>query len=245
MKEGNWTSDTQPDWDYDLDYDEDEELCGAIGEPCCDYVTATCQEGTCVNGVCYAPKHRYISIRSNPEQVPNSARRVKLDTGETLGWVGAPYENLGLTLADVVSSPKYSDADFPGEWPEVVHVIGCEIATGQTYMVQAVQMGLDIGNEGMYSEALLLHTPSTWGDTVSTCAGNVCKPPNGVVGLDDVQAAIKLYQGTPVAPLTWLDIHPSNLDQVPDQTVGIGDILKVIDGFQGKPYPGDGPLDCP
>ena len=31
----------------------------------------------------------------------------------------------------------------------------------------------------------------------------------------------------------------------PNLTVGIGDILSVIDGFQGKPYPGDGPLGCP
>ena len=87
-------------------------------------------------------------------------------------------------------------------------------------------------------------TPTTWGDTVSTCAGNVCRPPNGVVGLDDVQAAIKYYQNNRAAPITWLDIDPSNASQVPNQNLGIGDILKVIDGFQSKQYPGDGPRDC-
>ena len=111
--------------------------------------------------------------------------------------------------------------------------------------MQAIVFGFDPGDEGSYSEVLELRTPSTWGDTVSSCAGNQCLPPNGIVGLDDVQAAIKLYSGNPVAPITWLDIHPSGGNQMPNQTIGVGDILKVIDGFQGKPYDGLGPLGCP
>jgi hypothetical protein len=113
------------------------------------------------------------------------------------------------------------------------------------YELQAIRLGDDTGDEESYSEVLELHTPTTWGDTVSSCAGNECGAPNGVVGLDDVQAAIKVYQGVSVAPVTWLDIDPSNGDQSPNQVIGIGDILKVIDGFQGQAYPGDGPLDCP
>jgi hypothetical protein len=111
--------------------------------------------------------------------------------------------------------------------------------------VLAIQSGQDIGDEASHSVVLDLHTPTTWDDTVSTCAGNVCKPPNGIVGLDDVQAAVKVYQGSHVAPITWLDIDPSNGDQSPNQTIGVGDILKVIDGFQGQAYPGEGALDCP
>jgi hypothetical protein len=219
--------------------------------------------------VCYAPKHRYLSIARHPDQVPDTARLVKLSDGTVLGWVGAPYwepptsQHSGLWLADMQATPHYETT-----WPDVVHVIGCEIAhaalcdpSGEhcgpnscpgvepcvhwSYYIQAIALGSDIGDEKNYSEVLALRTPTTWGDTVSTCAGNVCKPPNGVVGLDDVQAAIKYYQNNWVAPITWLDIDPSNAAQTPNQNIGIGDILKVIDGFQGQPYPGDGPSGCP
>jgi hypothetical protein len=226
-------------------------------------------EARCVQGICYAPKHRYISVGRNPDQASGTARRIRLDTGDVIGWVGeleyvpANSQHDALWIAEVVAEPQYEY-----QWPETVHVMGCEIGHAalcsdsgghcgpnlcppgetcvqHTYQLQAIQVGQDIGDEGLYSAPLVLHTPSVWGDTVSTCAGNVCRPPNGVVGLDDVQAAIKVYQGVPVAPITWLDIDPSNGSQVPNQNLGIGDILKVIDGFQGQPYPGDGPLGCP
>jgi formylglycine-generating enzyme required for sulfatase activity len=219
--------------------------------------------------VCYVPKARYLSIARNPEQLPDTARRVRLSDDATIGWVGEPYwgaptsQHDGLWLADIQATPAYETA-----WPDLVHVVGCQIGHAglcdtssehcgpnlcpgdetcvhHSYSIQAIAQGYDISNEAYYSEVLELRTPTTWGDVVSTCADNICKPPNGVVGLDDVQAAISLYQGEPVAPITWLDIDPSNAAQTPNQNVGIGDILKVIDGFQGQPYPGDGPLGCP
>ena len=203
------------------------------------------EEAKCVLGVCYAPKHRYISIAANPSQVPNTARLVKLQSGTLLGWVGAPYENDGLTLADVVPSPVYAGISFAGEWPDVVHVTGCEIATNQTYVVQAFQTGRDIGNEGNYAGALVLHTPSAWGDTVSIWTGGVFLPPDGIVGLADVMVAVEAFQGNMLVPITWLDIAPSTGSSDPDQVVGLGDIMGAVGGFQGSLYPGDGPLDCP
>jgi hypothetical protein len=222
-------------------------------------------------GVCYAPKARYLSIAANPGARAPTARRIKYDDGTLLGWVGEPSwapptgQHDGLWLSDIVATPYYGDP-----WPDVVHVIACEVSHAATcddstgehcgpnlcpggmsetcyhhgYEFQAINAGSDPADEGNYSPALTLFTPAVWGDTVSTCAGNVCKPPNGVVGLDDVQAAIKYYQNNRVAPITWLDIDPSNGTQTPNQNIGIGDILKVIDGFQGKPYPGDGPMGC-
>jgi len=91
----------------------------------------------------------------------------------------------------------------------------------------------------------VLHTPSVWGDTVSSCDGDTCLPPDGIAGLADIVAAINAYQGIDVAPLTWLDVDPSGDDSRPNQVIGLGDILACIDGFQGKSYPGGGPLDCP
>jgi hypothetical protein len=211
----------------------------------CDHDDDCHEEAKCIGGGCYAPKHRYLSIRTNPEQLPMTARRVKLETGELLGWIGEPHESAGVTLAEIVPEPAYDTLSFSGPWPEVLHVTGCQIATGYTYYVQAITIGQDIANELLYSEVLALHTPSVWGDTVSTCAGNECLPPEGVVGLGDIMAAIKKYQGINVAPLTWLDIDPSTGTQKPNQVIGIGDILGCIEGFQAQLYPGAGPLDCP
>jgi len=205
-------------------------------------------EARCVEGVCYAPKHRYISIERNPDQSAVTARRIKLESGEMLGWVGEPEylppnsEHDGLWVADGIATTPY----YAVSWPTVLHVTGCMIATGQTYLIQAIAVGQDIGNEYVYSEALALHTPSVWGDMVSTCAGNVCLPPDGVPGLADVMAVIAYFQGdTTIVPLTWLDIDPSMGSSRPDQVIGVGEIMACIAGFQGEPYPGLGPLNCP
>jgi hypothetical protein len=58
-------------------------------------------------------------------------------------------------------------------------------------------------------------------------------------------AAITKFQGVDSAPMTWLDIAPSGDADNPDQIVGLGDIMACIGGFQGQPYPGNGPLNCP
>jgi hypothetical protein len=219
-------------------------------------------------GVCYAPKTRYLSVASNPDQACSTARRVKLDDGTMLGWVGEPVwqpptsQHDGMWLSDVVATPYYANP-----WPDLLQVYTCEVAHASLcdvsgnhcgpnlcsgsetcvhhcYEIQAIVLGDDTEEEGNYSEVLELCTNSVWGDTVGSCPGNVCTPPNGIVNLDDVQAAMKYYENNRVAPITWLDIDPSNGDQCPNQNIGIGDILKAIDGFQGKPYPGNGPKNC-
>jgi hypothetical protein len=58
-------------------------------------------------------------------------------------------------------------------------------------------------------------------------------------------AAINTFQGTYVAPITWVDIGPSNSDDCPERYVGLTDIMACIGGFQGEPYPGLGPKNCP
>ena len=152
-------------------------------------------EARCLGTVCYAPKHRYISIALNPDQVPHTARRVSLHGGAMLGWLSAPFEGAGLVMATVDESPAYADMDFEGEWPEVVHVTGCEIASNQTYVVQAIASGVDVGDEGSYSDGIALHTPTVWGDVVATCFGNKCTPPDGAGSIDDLLATIGRFQG--------------------------------------------------
>jgi len=214
------------------------------------------------DGVCYAPRLRYLSIASNPEQIPDTRRRVKLDEGTVLGWVGDPVEDdPGFWIAPLVDTPT-----TVAEWPDVVHVYGCMIAHanlsdlteqhcgpnappgGETavhrcYVIQAISATGDIGNEDHYSEALTLYTNTTWGDTVGAAPPG--SPADGNVGLADIMAAIAYFQGQTPAPLTWLDIAPSNGAGIPDQSVGLADIMGAIGGFQGQQYPGLGPLNCP
>ena len=190
-------------------------------------------EARCVQGMCYAPKHRYLSVVRHPDQLPDTARRIRLQDGTVLGWLGAPYDASGLTVADVVDAPVYQVV-----WPDVVHACDCEIATGHLYEVQAIRQGVTVGNEVNYSAPLLLHTPSAWGDVVSTCFDNLCLPADGAVGVDDILAIIVKFQGIDNAPLTWLDIDAN-------QGIGVADILGSLGGFQGDKYPGADPLDCP
>ncbi len=204
------------------------------------------QAAKCVDGICYAPKHRYISIARNPDQTEHTARRISLDgNGAGPWWVGSPYEEAGFTVADIVDGPVYADTDFTGDWPELVNVTGCEIATNQTYLVQAIAEGQEITEDANYSAAIALHTPEVWGDVVSTCLYHNCEPPQGEVNIDDILAAIAAFQSSNNDPLTWFDIAPALGDGIPNQMVDIDDILATIQGFQSKVYPGLGPLDCP
>ena len=69
---------------------------------------ATCPgESKCVEGVCYAPKHRYLSVAWNPVQAPNTARRVSMQ-GTPVGWVGIPTEHGGVWISQVESLPVYA-----------------------------------------------------------------------------------------------------------------------------------------
>jgi hypothetical protein len=211
---------------------------------------------TCIQGVCYAPKNRYISIRANPDNdEKDTARRINLETVSTgtilLGWVGEPALNpiAGVWTALIADSPIYEGVDFEGDWPEVVHVTGCVVAPGETYLIQAIASGQPIEDEGYYSAALALQTAPVWGDVVTGCPNDVCTPPQGdpltQPNIDDVLALVNAFQGVANAPLTWLDIDPVFADGYPEGIVAIGDVLAVVNAFTGQPYPGNGPLGCP
>lgn len=284
-----WESHCVPPPDEGLCQDGETE-CSVSAQNCEDLgATGPCDPK--FDAVCYAPKTRYLSIAANPDQADYTMRRVKLQDGYceddpglrcvtdqncvaagaagpcipdhvVLGWVDEPYEAAGLWLAEIVAGPVSVQT-----WPDVVHVIGCEIAHASLsdstekhckpntvvdencvehcYIVQAISASADVEDEGEYSEELMLCTNSTWGDTVTTGPGGLLLPADGVCGLADIMAAIAYFQGDLVAPLTWLDIAPSTLKNKPDQVVGLGDIMGAIAGFQGSPYPGGlGPKDC-
>jgi hypothetical protein len=203
---------------------------------------------TCIEGVCYAPKNRYLSMSPNPGNGGlQTARRISLEIeGEGtvfIGWVGPPDAS-GISVLQ--STPEYRDWALDGE---VVHVTRCEIAPGWTYLIQAIEIGEEIGDEGNFSPALILPTGPVWADVVSTCPNGVCAPPEGDAytqpNIDDVLAIVNAFQGIENAPLTWLDIDPVVGDGHPEGIVLIGDVLAVVNAFSGDPYPGLGPLNCP
>jgi hypothetical protein len=205
-------------------------------------------------GVCYAPANRYISIARHPEQAENTARRITLQGGAGQWWVGSPTHNAveNMYFAGASSTSVYAGVDagewLDGDWPDVVHVKGCEIAPGYTYEVQAIQFGSDEADEGSYSEVLELRTASVWGDIVSTCYFDHCLPPTGAVtepSIDDVLAVVNAFTGVRNAPLPWMDVDPVYADGEPEGLWAlIGDVLAIVNAFSGQSYPGNGPLGC-
>jgi hypothetical protein len=204
-----------------------------------------CPDGVpCIRDVCYVAKNRYLSVSPNPQNAgKGTARRVSVVTETSgtimLGWVGPPNERDACCVTDV---PEYRDWSLDGP---VIHVTGCQVAPTQTYHIAAIAFGDDIGNEGDFSAPLELPTTTVWADLVSTCPDNVCQPPQGVVNLEDILAAVGKFQGLGNAPLTWLDIDPAEGAAEPNGLVNLGDLLAIVGSFQGEPYPGDGPFGCP
>jgi hypothetical protein len=187
--------------------------------------------------------------------VENTARRITLQGGGAgPWWVGAPAYNAAenMYFASVSPTSVYAGIDVGNwvndDWPDVVHVKGCEIAPGQTYVIQAIMEGQSVGDESNYSEALALPSAPVWGDVVGICPFDVCEPPQGdpftQPNIDDVLALVNAFVGIDNAPLTWLDIDPVVGNGYPEGYVVIGDVLAVVNAFSGQQYPGDGPLGC-
>ena len=208
----------------------------------CDTDVDCVSEARCALGTCYAPRQRYLSMFWNTRYSDPVAFRVRLAGGPPLGWVGEPIDVAGMSVARVVLAPVY----FESPWNDggVIDVMGCEISPDQVYGIQAIEVDEDVFAESAYSTALELHTPSTWGDVVGTCFGEQCLPPEGQVGIDDLLAVLRRFQGVDVAPMSWLDISSTAQDGMPDQVSNLDDCLAVLAGFLGEAYPGGGPLEC-
>jgi hypothetical protein len=209
----------------------------------------------CVEGVCYVPKSRYMSIAANPaNEGGSSARRVQVTLAARaiqLGWIGTPSFDpvSGLWTALIEDWPVYSNSEgddgFEGDWPDVLHVKGCKIAASQTYLVDAITQGLSITDPDNYSAQLPLITSPVWGDVVGGCPFDVCTPPQGTPpDIDDVLALVNAFTGTDNAPVTWLDVDPVVGTGYPEGLVVIGDVLGIVNAYTGGAYPGDGPFGC-
>ncbi|MGB0715315.1 MAG: hypothetical protein ACPGXK_05520 [Phycisphaerae bacterium] len=204
---------------------------------------------------CYVARQRYLSVKPNPINAgANYALRVSVDTGvagnHVLGFV---QQSINISAGANNGPSSYDkatidDVPFYFDWTTVpsgiISIGDCEISPGHTYIVQTIPEGSDTANESSYSEGLSLPTCTFSGDV--TGGGSPGEPPNGAQAtLVDVFANVLGFQSNGNEPLDWLDTEPATGSAVPNLIVGLADAFSIVQAFQGNPYPGPTPLDCP
>ena len=91
-------------------------------------------------------------------------------------------------------------------------------------------------------ETILEPSGKSWGDVVGEFLALEWSGPDGIVNMDDVMAAVQTFQELPSAPpLSWVDVD----EEVPNLVLNMTDILRIVQGFKGEPYPFRAPVDCP
>jgi M6 family metalloprotease-like protein len=202
-----------------------------------------------------ARKHRYISFA--PDNPGSSvAFQVEMVDGPgatgVLGWVSAPFDPVGTGdwVSTVVPDPVLR------AWPEeTIHVGDCEIVPVATYEIRPTSDMVALGSP---LEVATIHKPGIWfyGDTVGVGTGDMppqpgFTPPNGVVGVTDVQAFLLTVKGptSPSAHTTWVDLHGLGEGSPPNFLLNVSDLQRVLFGFEGMEYTDTpqqlNPEDCP
>ena len=186
-----------------------------------------------------ARKNRYVSFDPSNSgisvafQIEITASSQFPDAVGVLGWVGQPGEN---DVARFVGEPFFST-----DWPTVVHVADCEVVPVATYEIRATASGNTFA-QPLEVSTIAEPTPKKWADVVGSFLGAQWEPPNGVVNMDDVMAAVQKFQQLPSAPpMSYVDVD----DQVPNMVLNMTDIQQIVAGFKGEPYPFHNPVDCP
>ena len=208
----------------------------------CDLAAGTATDGN-GNGVpddCEVRKNRYISFGLT-QGSDILAYQVTLTASEdfpgavgTSWWVNAPD---GDGIARLTNGPRFRD--WSGD-PRLVHVADCPIVPAATYEIRTTADGLIFG-EPFPVATIFKPIPKHWGDVVGLLEGGAWTEPNRAVNMDDVMAGVQKFQQLESAPpLTWLDIDP----EVPNAVLNFTDIMRIVQGFKGEPYPFSHPADC-
>ncbi|UCC31943.1 MAG: hypothetical protein JSU86_06625, partial [Phycisphaerales bacterium] len=202
----------------------------------CNLETQLCD---CLTNPHEARKNRYVSFTPG-----NGGESVAFDVTMTastyfpgstgpLGWVGEPDAN---DVAAIVAAPFFTDT-----WPEVVHVGDCRVVPAATYQLRSTPDGITFGDP-LEVGTIVEPTPKKWADVVGTFSGTRWDPPDRVVNMDDVMAAVQCFQQLPEAPhWTWIDVD----GQTPNAVVNFTDIMRIVQGFKAETYPFADPADCP
>ena len=191
-----------------------------------------CPNGAeCVDGTCYAPKNRYLSIvPSNPGSL--TALRVLHTVTGRIKWVGEPDDEGFATLVDAPEFYDWSGYQLP------IHVGGCLITPVKTYDVQSILEGYDTLEEDSYSTALTVPTATDWGDVI----GSGDSLPDGTANFADITAVVDCFKELPTALGTErCELAP----QIPDGVSNFTDINFAVSAFKDEGYPFSAPLNCP
>jgi len=170
-------------------------------------------------------KNRYISFA--PGTTSNEvAIQIEMTDSEyfpeeegVLGWVGEPDVD---NVSTVVSTPYYSDS-----WPSVVHVGDCHIVPVATYMLYTTK-DAEVFDDGFGVSTINKPGSYYWADIVGSKSGGAWSAPNGVVNMDDVTAAVEIYNDVSGHPhWTCGDLDP----ETPNKVVNFSDIQQIVLSF--------------
>ena len=131
----------------------------------------------------------------------------------------------------------------PMIWPEgVVHIADCEVIPVARYAMRAT----DNPEDPVFSLDLVIETAQQpgqkcWGDCVGSFDGTQWHAPDGVVGMDDIQAAVMCFSYHPNRPHRTRAV----LYLVEPCFVNFADIFWLVQAFKADPYPFVRPSDCP
>ncbi len=209
-----------------------------------------------------ADSNRYLTfVPTNPGL--DTALQVKLieseEFPEAVGatwWVGPPdvycengaEVNAPCTPAEGIPSSTFLSSSLQcaqhcmdwGSPGETLHVGDINVVPGAVYRVRAINCGSDPDEATNYSLPLPVAT-SQWGDTILTCEGCPCGPPEGIVNIIDCKGVVDRFVSAPCAPLkSRVDLEPA----IPDRQINITDALQCVRAFQGVPYDLSVPVGC-
>ena len=180
------------------------------------------------------------------------------DVGMTW-WVSAPvcldYNGVDVTASDPTctgsdhSRPHLWHAQLrieeqaPTIWPDgVIHIADCEVISVATYAMRATDNPTD---PTFSSDSVIgtIHKPGgkCWADCVGAFDGTRWLPPDGVVGMDDIMAAVMCFTFDANRPHRTRAV----LYYVDYCFVNFADIQHLIFGFKAEPYSFEKPSDCP
>ncbi len=207
--------------------------------------------------------NRYLEVLtlSIPGYATSGAIRVTVDTmpaGMTslegsVWWAGTPEsicEHSGTRTgcsggasfrASKLGCTKHNEAWGTGR----LSLYSDVIVPGGTYSVQMVAESCVSPGEEVFSAALSVTMPTTWGDIVGffNPGTGLWDPPEGDVSVGgDIVALLDKFSNLPTAPLKiQMDIQPA----IPDQLISIVEITRTLDAFSGVSYPFAAATACP
>ena len=239
------------------------------------FIESDCPSGSCapsaslcLDGSCSLPapyrKSRFISMMA-PDTTSGRQPAIRItfvdvpefpESNGSVKWVGSPLSyrdtaasDIEFTASLIQCGPNFTDwtqaiptVDGQSVRPiEVIHVYGRDVVPGSIYQAQLVYS--DCPNwqtsELCYSEPLTIDT-AKWGDIVFPLSpGTSSSQPD----ISDVLATVNKWLGSLEPAKVRSLMEPDFL--MPNVSVSIADILRVVDAWLGVPYPFGGPVACP